>query len=99
MTCKFIAVKDGLKIPSSIYFTEVPFHPIAAPNYFVASFKDDTNIEMNSFYEVNINDLFRLIKVYLDENNILLSECIKPHIRPSFYTNEVDKALQVHFNL
>lgn len=99
MTCKFIAVKDGVKIPSSIYFTEVPFHPIADPNYFVASFKDDTNIEMNSFYELNINALFRMIKVYLDENNIVLTECIKPHIRPSFYANEVDAAILEHFNL
>lgn len=62
MTCKFVAVKDGEKIPSIIYFTEIPFHPIAQPAYFLASFKDETNIELGSFLDLNINDLFKQVK-------------------------------------
>lgn len=99
MTCKFIAVKDGKKIPSSIFFTEVPVHPVAEPDYFVANFKDDSNIELNVFYEININDLFRQIKSYLDENNISLIECIRPHINPSFYLQDVDAAIAENFRL
>lgn len=99
MTCKFVAVRNGKKIPSIIYFTEIPFHPTSLPNYFLASFKDETDIEMESFLDLNINDLFKKIKTYLDENSITLTQCIRPHIKPSFYATEVDIAIAKYFKL
>lgn len=99
MNCRFVAVKNGEKTPSIIYFTEVPFHPTSQPDYFLASFRDETNVDVKSFLSLNIDDLFKNIKSFLDSNNIILEQCVRPHMTSSFYSTDVDAAIAKHFQL
>lgn len=98
MTIRVVAEKNGDKIPSSLFFSEIPFYP-AKSEYFIVNFKDDTNIELESFIDFDIDETFRKLKVYLDSNKIILTACIRPHYNKSSFVEEVDEALKKYFYL
>lgn len=89
MTIKLVIRQRGQNIPSSLFFSEIPFPP-ETTEYFIAVLNGDSNVELDRFVNITIEGLLKQIKDYLDRNMMKITEIIKPYSNPSAYADEFE---------
>lgn len=89
MTIRLVIRHRGQNIPSSIFFSEIPFKPDET-EFFIAMLKDNTNVEIERFVSKTLVELLKEIKDYLDKNLMKIVEIIKPYSNPSAYADEFE---------